>query len=426
MAIGHSSIGPSGAERWMNCPGSVALSATLLPSKPSIHAVEGTVAHGLLELYMKGELNAIALLEKVGDVVTEQGFDIEVTEEMVNAIFAFHDEVEADRKTLTRPAKVTGTAEGRVCAKSVDKELWGTADYILYQPGNKLFVYDFKYGKGKVVEADENKQMALYALGVFDSLGLEGGSFNSIELVIIQPRAPHIEGGVRRWETNIKWLQDFRNQARNAVKATRLPNAPIVAGTWCQWCPAKAQCPEKYALVQREAAVVFGAPTVTPLPNVRLMPVEKLSAALKYEDLINSWFEAVRSLIKEKLEAGEEVPGWKLVDKKTNRQWVDEAEVIAKFAPLLGESKLYDKPKLLSPAKLEKIVGKDEVAPLTFKPVAGKSVAPDNDPRPSLASAAAEAAGVFAAAEAPKEDDLLAELAAAPEPKKEVVPQWPV
>jgi hypothetical protein len=403
----------------MNCPQSVQLIAKLnLVQKPSKYAVEGTVAHGLLEEYMTGKVSALDLLERVGDVVTEQGFDITIEEEMVNAIFAFHDEVKADEALLTKPAKVSKAAEMRVCATSVDQDLWGTADYILYQPGNKLFVYDFKYGRGKVVEADENKQMALYAIAVLDSVNLP---FSTVELVIIQPRQ---SDGVRRWTTSVAWLRAFAAQAKKAVEETRSPSARLAAGDWCRWCPAaSAGCPAQFGLIQQEAQKVFA------FPEPRLLPLEKLAAALQYEDAINSWFEGVKVVIREKLEAGEEVPGWKLVQKKTNRKWVNEQDVEAKFAPLIGD-RLYEK-SILSPSKLEKIVGKDEVAPLTFKPDGGNAIAPTSDKREALSPVerAKEAKAVFGAlgeepqtvasvatdlfdtAPAAPADDLLAELA---------------
>lgn len=116
--------------------------------------------------------------------------------------------------------------------------------------------------------------------------------------------------------------------------------------------------------------------------------MEKLKLALDWEDSINSWYEAIKLRIRGALERGEEVPGFKLVDGKTNRQWKDEEEVVATFSDILGEEQMYEK-KLLSPAKMEKIVGKKAVEMLTFKPEGKKAIARADDPRPAAKSSAA-------------------------------------
>lgn len=48
----HAQLGPSGASRWMACPGSVRLSAGL-PDESSPFAEEGTKAHELAEICLK-------------------------------------------------------------------------------------------------------------------------------------------------------------------------------------------------------------------------------------------------------------------------------------------------------------------------------------------------------------------------------------
>jgi len=127
------------------------------------------------------------------------------------------------------------------------------------------------------------------------------------------------------------------------------------------------------------------------LPDVKTMPVERLAAILKWEKPIESWYEALKLRAREILSQGQEVPGFKLVDGKSNRKWKDEQSVVAAFASVFGEEKLYER-KILSPAKLEKIVGKEVLkkADLTFKPEPPKAIAPNSDPRPATKSSAEE------------------------------------
>lgn len=71
------------------------------------------------------------------------------------------------------------------------------------------------------------------------------------------------------------------------------------------------------------------------------------------------------------VEAGGEIPGWELAKKRANRKWKDEATVIAEFSDL-GEKAFTL--KLNSPAAMEKLVGKERVAPLTEVPDNGMTL----------------------------------------------------
>jgi hypothetical protein len=129
------------------------------------------------------------------------------------------------------------------------------------------------------------------------------------------------------------------------------------------------------------------------------MTVEQMADVMKWEDSFLSMFDAIRFRLKEVLESGGSVPGFKLVEGKSNRKWIDEDAVVREFAPVLGEEALYEK-KLLSPSKLEKIVGKGKkggagsvvgkLDHLTFKPAANKTLARDTDPRPASITSAQE------------------------------------
>lgn len=434
----HSNLGPSAAERWWNCPGSVALLAKLPRGVSSIHAVEGTVAHGLVEKFVTGQIKLKALMALIGTTIEEQGFKIEVTDEMIDAVIEFNDLIVADKKALEteRPDLLTeGRAEVRVYAKSVSPDLYGTADYILWQKGRKLKVYDFKYGKGVVVDPEENKQMAIYALAAMETLA--GEDFEEVELVIVQPRA----GGdsVRRWPVPQGWSREFYDGLVAAVKRVDDDKAPIVAGKWCKWCAVKPACPAAFKSVQEQAMVDFAEPAPEiPVADITKIPLERQLQALEWQEHVEGMFSAIRANIKGMLEAGLPVPGYKLVEGKSNRKFIDESKVIESFEPLLGAEALFEPRKLISPAKLEKIVGKAKVAEFTFKPEGGKSIAKDSDARPAAKNSAERD---FAPAlpepskgvtiddlEPPKEADALTTelfgLEAKPAKKRE--PMWPV
>ena len=81
----HSEIGPSSADRWMNCPASVKRSRGL-KSTTSEFAAEGSVAHQLVEEVSLGKIDDMGLMARIGEVVEQEGHDIMITEEMVKAM----------------------------------------------------------------------------------------------------------------------------------------------------------------------------------------------------------------------------------------------------------------------------------------------------------------------------------------------------
>lgn len=425
MTAKHSNLGPSSAERWMTCPGSVAAIASL-PVVPgsSIHAAEGSAAHGLCEAYVTGKLTLKALMAKVGTVIKHDGFDITVTDEMVDAVIEWKDLIDADTAALKDlfPGKtVEGRAEVRVYATSVSKQLYGTADYVLFVKGLALKVYDFKYGQGVAVDVERNKQMAIYALAAMDTMTGRMNYDGSVELVIHQPRA----GGdsIRRWTVPNEWASQFVHELNKAVFLALSQSAPRVPSEKaCRWCAFKPLCPEAHADVQKQAMTDFeDVPKKLPesgLPDISGLPLEVLVKAFEHEEYVTAWFESVRLHLKGRLEAGLPVPGYKLVEGRSNRKFIDDLKVIEAFEDLLGEA-LLEPRKLISPAKLEKIVGKGKIDHLTFKPEGGKSIAKDSDARPAAKNSAERD---FEALPAPQTvDALLAELET---PKKE--PMWPL
>ena len=386
-AQGHSALGASSCERYCNCPGSVAAHAAAPRPPESAYAAEGHVAHHLGELIMTGKIDRPGLFKMVGTTIrSEGGIDIKVTDEMVEAVLLYFDTVVADfneLKALNKPAPIKMLIEAPVCASSVDKEVWGTLDTGIILVGHSLDVYDYKHGQGKVVEAVENKQGLQYVLSVIDTIKCE--AFDRIRFTIVQPRAPHSEGPVRRWVIPIERIRKFREELKVCVAATRQENAPRAAGDWCRWCNAQVDCPAKRALVTKETGAVFSeaaAAEAHVLMSPDDMTPEMIARALSVKENIESWFDAIKARAHQMLERGEKVPGYKLVNGKSNRQWKDEKVVIDKFEDVYGES-IFKPRALLSPAQLEDVVGKKAVADLTVKPVGKPAIAPESDKRES-------------------------------------------
>ena len=400
--MAHSKLGPSGAKRWLNCAGSVALEAKM-PKRSSPAAAQGSVAHKIAEEFHTGKVDLIELQMRVGEIVKYDGFDIEIDEQMIDEAVNYHEVIEQLTTELFAQRKsspVVSKTEAEVKAPSIHADVWGTADKIVYRKGDVLLLVDYKYGKG-VVEVEENDQLMQYAVAVMDTES--GWAFDKVVLVVVQPRASHEEGRVRRWDTTPAFLREYAKKAQRAAVETQNPNAKRTPDSeWCRWCRAQTICPEFNGVLTEKAKQAFNAAPLQPgvvhsletmLPKMREMEAAKLVDAMRWEETFNSFFETAKAVLAERKNAGEQIDGVKFVAKRSNRQWVNETEVENKYFPVVGD-KLFKPREMISPAQLEKVMGakaKPEINALTFKPEAGRSLVLDSDPRPAIASSAQQA-----------------------------------
>jgi hypothetical protein len=135
-----------------------------------------------------------------------------------------------------------------------------------------------------------------------------------------------------------------------AAEATQEENAPLVVGSWCRWCKAQAVCPAQ----ERSAVAVAQSEfdVIEALPAPQHLTDEKLAVILEKAPQIEAWFNAVRDHIHQRLEAGEEFPGWKLVAKRSTRRWKDEVEAEKYLRRKLQVAGAFKK-SLVSPAQAE-------------------------------------------------------------------------
>jgi len=356
----HARLSASAAERWMNCPGSVKL-AEGTPGTTSFAAAQGTYAHSLGAVRLDPAM-------WLGKKVVIDGHEIECDQEMVDGVQLYLDtiaELQLDQSWVE--LSVTEAL------RKWDIDLGGTADYATYSPTRKLLrVVDFKYGAGTFVDADDNKQLKVYALGALLAIG---AAVDVVEVYIVQPR---YEGAAPvRKEVFPAWdLMEFAGSIAEAAKATRQPKAPLKAGSWCAktFCPNARTCPElegmQHALVAQEFSAV-----------VSLDP-KALSAALASIPLVKERIKAIEEFAYTQAQAGLQIPGYKLVDKKGRRHWTNENAVIEWAKARAIEP--FEKPELKSPAQLEKGLKKPEkteLAAFTAVVSSGTVLVPESDAR---------------------------------------------
>lgn len=393
----HALLSPSGAKKWLACSASLACEKDI-PNTSGKAAVLGTAMHTIAEMhlnqYIKG--TALPLEREVGAYVLDEGKGQikALISPMKGAVLITADMIEQVRKYTDYCKAIIDVAtyaklEMRVNLTEVlhpgyeGVETFGTADLVAVQElantdGHMLIIGDLKTGRHRV-EAKENKQLMLYALGVYRRLKRRY-NITVVRLVIFQPYA----GGASEWDISVEGLELFAKFAQKRallaldayfrgkknLKASDFK--PSVDG--CQWCRFSEQCAARTKTVNSVLAEELEDDFVLELTTEQLVvEYEKLPLLRQHIDKVEKAMSAA-------LHSGKKVPGYKLVEGRPgNRAWKDADAIEVSHGDILK------KEVLMSPTEAAKVLSADEMAALepfiTRKPGA-PCVATADDKRP--------------------------------------------
>jgi len=360
----HARLSASGADRWARCPGSVKAEENHI-DKGSDFAAEGTTAHALADYCLS---NGVVAASCVGMTFEGRQVDAEMCEyvqQYVDYVCSFSGEHFYEQRVDFSPWVPEG---------------FGTSDCIVIDAKNKLLrIIDLKYGKGVRVDAENNYQAQLYALGAINDMGflLE---VERVNIAIVQPRLDHIS----EWEIPVSDLMSFAEHIKARAQLACKDDAERVPGEkQCQWCKAKATCPALYDLTQKTLMQSFDVVQIDTLPKAERLTDQQLKLALDSRKLIESWLSAVEQYATEQILDGKQLAGYKLVEGRSVRQWIDEQQAQLALAERFDESEIYKK-SFISVAQAEKLLGKKQAAlldALVTKPQGKPTLAPESDKR---------------------------------------------
>lgn len=377
MPTKHARLSASSAFRWINCPGSVALSDQCPTPASSSYADEGTLAHAIGELklrYVNDEISKRQLNAKMKPLLQNEYY----CGEMEEATGYYADAVIEALEAAGEDAELM--IEQQFSLDRWVPEGFGTSDAVVIG-GGVIQVIDLKYGKGIKVDARNNPQLRLYGLGaanLFDSLY----DFDTVRMTIIQPRLDHISTEELPLSELLAWAEDdVKPRAQMAMDGTDY----TAVGDWCRFCPAKAVCRKRAEYNLSIAKDDFRKPP--------LLSDEEIGEVLRRADELQHWVKDVGDYALEQALAGKQYDGWKLVEGRSVRKYADDLKVAeALMAAGYDEAMLYER-KLYGISAMEKIVGKkrltETLGDLIMKPAGKPVLVPESDKREAINTAEA-------------------------------------
>lgn len=360
-ARAHALLSASSASRWLNCPPS-AVAAEAYPQQDTEFTREGTLAHEVAEVVSRCRLHGAALCDAAMP---------EAPKDMIEHASGYADYIQEQIKT----DDATVLLEQRVDFSPWVPEGFGTADCIVVQ-GRTITVIDYKYGQGVPVSAEDNPQMKLYALGALNLLG-DLFELDTVELHIYQPRINNVSAWATTTADLLAWAE--KTVQPIAAKAIKGKGA-YSAGTWCKFCPHAGRC-RQLTKTCTEYVEAHGMRASVPV----LAPHE-VAEILQMESMVTLWLKRVRDQALTTMLDGGEVPGFKVVEGRGSRAWTDEIGVAETLKGAGYSLEDITKTELLSPAAMEKAIGKKKAAELLSemieKRAGAPTIAPMTDKRP--------------------------------------------
>ena len=361
----HALLSASSSHRWLNCPPSARLCEGY-DDKGSNFAAEGSDAHSLCEYKLRKALG----MEAKDPTEDLTWYDAEM-EESASGYAAFVMElVAAAKKTCNDPVVLI---EQRLDYSKYVQSGFGTGDCVLIADGT-LHIVDFKYGRGVLVEAEDNPQMKLYALGaleIFDCLY----DIDTVSMTIYQPRRANVSTFTLTRQELLDWAETVLVPTAELAYAG---DGEYHCGEWCQFCKAKADCRERARANMELARYEFRQPP--------LLTDEEVEEILGKLDSLMDWASDIKDYALQAAISGKHWSGYKLVEGRANRRYTDENAVVA--AVKAAGYDPYDEPKLLGVTAMTTLLGRkqfnDILGGLITKPQGKPTLVPESDKRPAM------------------------------------------
>ena len=365
----HALLSASSAHRWMGCTPSARLEQEFADQE-SEAAAEGSAAHALAEHKLRKAL-------KLRSRKPVSKYDSDEMDDYTTGYVEFVMEALAEAKLNCPDPQVL--IEQKLDFSCYVPDGFGTGDCLIVA-SPRLHVIDFKYGLGVLVDAYQNPQMMLYALGalrIFDCLY----DITEVAMTIYQPRRENVS----TWTISVDELREW-------AETTLKPKADLAfkgegeytPGSWCQFCRAAVKCRARAEAKLELARFEFAQPP--------LLTDEEIEEILGKLDELTKWANEIVAYAQDAaINHGKEWSGFKLVESRTNRKYTDE-DAVAHAAAAAGYHDIYRK-SLIPITEMEKLMGKqtfkEVLGGLVIKPAGRPTLVPASDKRPAITTVGA-------------------------------------
>ena len=377
----HAILSASTAHRWLTCTPSARLELEEGQEECSVYAEEGTAAHALAEIMLSYQFDKINATEY--EKALTDWHNTEVYEKYYNA--EFQEYVNSHVVFVVEQTKGLNNFhiyfELRVNFSNIVPQGFGTSDVVIVTE-DMIHVIDLKFGAGVPVSALENPQLRLYGMGALNLFPRT----RFIQMTINQPRLDSHDTEILTKKELLDWAFNFvKPRAEEAIKGEGILTPEEDA---CRFCKLRGKCKARadyqLALAQKEFNIVDQRENLA-----QSMTPERLSTILQIAPLFIDWFKDVQAYALGQLANGAKIPGFKLVEGRSNRIITNEEAVKEKLLSLgFTEDEIMKPREMLGISKLEALVGKKLFAEMfedyLVKPAGKLTLAPENDRRPEV------------------------------------------
>ena len=397
MAEQHAILSASSSNRWLHCTPSAKL-ALSFPRTSSKYAEAGTLAHSIGELkarkYFLEPLGAQEYQKRLQALKENPLYE----KAMDGNTDAYLEYLKSQAMTYKAPPFVA--LEVRVDYSRYVPEAFGTADCIMIGE-NRMLVTDYKNGSGVPVEAEENPQMMLYALGALETYRpIYGDTVTDVHLAIVQPNV----GEPKEWDITVEHLREWGEKVVKPAAALAWEGkGEFCPGPWCDssFCPARATCTARAKKMLELEPQIGAAPEGwkdgTPGQKEAAMYAEaqekrqlltdaEIGDILARAQGLSKWISALEDYALSAILKGKEIPGFKAVLGRSSNQWAGGPDKAFETLKERGvEEAILWKREPITVAGLKKELGKkvfDEVSDgLVEKKRGSPTLAPESDRR---------------------------------------------
>lgn len=360
----HALLSASGAHRWLNCTPSARLESDE-PESTSAAAEQGTAAHALAEHKLRRALKQRSKRPVSAWIDDEMET---LTDDYVSFV---QEHISIAQETCGDPQVLI---EQRLDFSHIVPGSFGTGDCVIIAEPT-LQIIDLKYGQGVLVEAVNNPQLMLYALGALHAFG-SLYDIETVSVTIYQPRRANVD----TWEISVAELEQWaETEVKPKAELASAGEGEFCPGSWCQFCRIAPTCRARAEANLQLAKLEF-------VPPAELSDAEIADVLTRIPQL-KTWASDVEAYALSKaVNQGVVFEGFKFVAGRSVRKYTSEKDVAA-AAEAAGYRDIWDR-KLITLTAMEKLMGKpafnEILGDLVTKPAGKPTLVPASDKRPAL------------------------------------------